>query len=272
MNSGIYEIEVCGIYYIGSTINFKKRFERHIKELKENTHHNIILQRAFNKHGLQNLKIKILEHIVYTKELILEKEQYYIDKYKKNYRERCCNLSGASFGDTKTNHPNREKIIEKTRNAIIELNSCLTEKERKEKYGRSGPKNGMHGKTHSEEVKKKLRERSYSKEIKRKMSLAAIKKFEEHPRLKENLSETASQRTGNKNSFFGKKHTEETKKKIADKNKGKVPGNAIRVIINDKEYSSYHEASCDLGIPHTTIRWRCLSKSKKFENYKIFSD
>ena len=269
MESGIYLIEIKDIYYVGSAVNFKKRFDRHIKSLFKNKHHNIILQRAFNKYGIDYLKTSIIEKVEYTKNLILEKEQYYIDEYKKNYGDRCCNLSDASFGDTKTNHPRRKEIIEKTKSTLHELYSEMSPEEKKQKYGNCGNKNGMFGKTHSEEVRKKLKERKYSEQTKEKMSLSAIKKFEKRPDLKENLSKNAQLRTGEKNPFYGKKHSEETRQKIAEKNKGKVPTNAIKIVINDKEYSSYHEASYDLGIPHTTIRWRCMSDNVKFKDYKI---
>lgn len=160
MKSGIYVIEICGIYYIGSAIDFEKRFKRHIRELSSNTHHNIILQRSFNKYGITNLKTIILEQVDYTKELILEKEQYYIDLYRKDYGKRCCNLSGASFGDTKTDHPDREEIIYKTTKKLIEYYSKMSEEEKQLKYGNVGIKNGMYGKTHSEKTKQMISEKN----------------------------------------------------------------------------------------------------------------
>ena len=269
MESGIYLIEIKDVYYIGSAVNFEKRFNRHIDSLYKNKHHNIILQRAFNKYGIDCLKTSIIEEVEYTKKLILEKEQYYIDKYKKNYGDRCCNLSDASFGDTKTNHPRREEIIEKTRKTISEKISSMTPEERKNKWGMRGSKNGMFGKTHSEEVRKKLREREFSEQTKEKMSLSAIKKFENRPDLKENLSKCAELRTGEKNPFYGKKHSEETKNIIREKNKNNKPTNMIKIEINGKIYESYGEASKDLNIGVTTIRWRCMSNNEKFKDYKI---
>lgn len=238
MKSGIYVIEICGMYYIGSAIDFEKRFKRHIRELSSNTHHNIILQRSFNKHGISNFKPIVLEKLDYTKELILEKEQYYIDLYKKDYGKRCCNLSGATFGDTKTSHPNREEIIERTIKTLNVYYSNLSEEEKKYKYGNIGPKNGMYGKTHSAEIRRKL-------------------------------SWLASQRTGDKNPFYGKTHTEEAKRLISEKNKGRKPINRIPIIVSEKMYQSFQDASNELGIAATTVRRRCLSKKVKFEHYRI---
>ena len=145
----------------------------------------------------------------------------------------------------------------------------LTPEERKQKWGRPGELNGMYGRTHSEETREKLRNIVYTEEIRKKMSDSAIKKFENRMDLRENLSKQASERTGNKNGFFGKTHSDETKKSISEKNKGKIPGNSIRIEVLGKIYYSYHEASKELGLPMTTIRWRCRSKSKRFTDYKI---
>jgi hypothetical protein len=108
---------------------------------------------------MRHLKTSIIEELEYTKEQILEKEQLYIDLYRSEYKNRCCNISDASFGDTKTNHPNRNEIIEKAARTTRENNSKLTEQERRAKWGQPGEKNGMFGRTHSEEVKQKSREK-----------------------------------------------------------------------------------------------------------------
>ena len=49
--------------YIGSTLNFERRKMKHLYDLKNNKHHNIYLQRIFNKNiDFQNLiTFKILE-------------------------------------------------------------------------------------------------------------------------------------------------------------------------------------------------------------------
>jgi len=267
MESGIYGIDICGITYVGSTKNFTNRFKQHLGGLQNNNHHNVILQRAFKKYGIENVKFFIIEEIPYEKKIILEREQFHIDKTKE--RGRCANLSGASFGDTKTGHPNRELIIEKATKTALQNMSNLTAEERKIKYGQPGTLNGMYGKTHSEEVKKFFKERIYSKDTRNKMSESAYKKFEERPELKENLSRHAAQRTGEKNPFYGKSHTKETKEKIRNKNKGLKPVNRITIQVMGEEYESYGDASKDLGIGVTTIRWRCLSENEKFKDYQI---
>lgn len=73
--------------YVGSTSDsFRIRWQAHINKLKTNKHPNAHLQSAFNKYGTHNFKITILE-ITLTRELSLEKEQYYLDMYKSYNRE-----------------------------------------------------------------------------------------------------------------------------------------------------------------------------------------
>lgn len=220
MKSGIYVIEIGGMYYVGSTKNFEKRFINHLKGLNSGRHHNLILQRTFDKYKPQRIEMKILETVPYERNLIITLEQFYIDSYRKEFKGRCCNISDASFGDILTNNPNRELILEKRSNTTRQNMKMMSPEERKQKFGKPGSKNGMYGKTHTDDVKRMLREREYSNETRDKMSKSAINKFEKNPLLKENISLHASQRTGDKNPFYGKSHTEETKALIREKVSG----------------------------------------------------
>jgi group I intron endonuclease len=46
-------------YYTGSTNNIRKRMNEHIIDLKRNSHHNIRLQRVFNKYGANSIDVII---------------------------------------------------------------------------------------------------------------------------------------------------------------------------------------------------------------------
>ena len=74
----IYRISFVGsdLFYIGSAINFLRRKDRHLVDLRKNRHGNPILQRCFNKYGEKSLYFTILE--TDCEELIM-KEQFYID-------------------------------------------------------------------------------------------------------------------------------------------------------------------------------------------------
>lgn len=264
MNSGIYLLKFKDFYYVGSTKNFEKRLARHLKGLQNNKHHNIILQRAFNKYKEDIIEFSILEEIEYTKDLILEKEQYYIEKFKKDYDNKCCNLSGASFGDTKTNHPRKEEIIEQMRTTIQKNMDGMSIEERKEKFGLAGEKNGMYNRKHSDTSKEKMSAHAKQNVGNKNGFFGKTHSIEN----KEKFSKYAKQKIGNKNSFYGKQHTEETKNKIREKNKNLKPVNMIKIQIDDKIYESYGDASKCLGIGITTIRWRCLSSNEKFKDYQ----
>ena len=81
---GVYQLTnlVNNKIYIGSTgDSFKTRWKTHQKKLKNNKHPNSHLQNAYNKYGDENFEFTILE-VTDTKILALEKEQYFLDKYK----------------------------------------------------------------------------------------------------------------------------------------------------------------------------------------------
>lgn len=48
--SGIYRININNKCYIGSAVNIKHRWMRHKTQLTNQTHHSILLQRAYNKY------------------------------------------------------------------------------------------------------------------------------------------------------------------------------------------------------------------------------
>lgn len=269
MIGGIYCITINDMYYIGSAKNFDKRLDRHLKNLDSKTHHNIILQRSYDKYGRDYLLFDILEHVPYEKDVIVEKEQHYIDEYKRLYGSRCCNLSSATFGDTISNHPNRDKIIERRTETLRETHHKMGSNGRKIAYGRSGDSNGMFGKNHSGDVVKKLKERDVTEETRNKMSVSAKQKFIDKPELIESLSYFASTRTGDKNPFYGKTHSAETKEKMRAKKIGTKPTNMIKISIDNIVYESYNDASRKLDIPVVTIRYRCLSQNKKFDSYVL---
>ena len=61
MKSGIYQINCKNSkeFYIGSAKDLNHRWNTHLYCLKNNKHHNIILQRKFNKYGEENFEFKI---------------------------------------------------------------------------------------------------------------------------------------------------------------------------------------------------------------------
>lgn len=77
--SGIYGITNIqnGKIYIGSSKHIYQRWKEHIRALNKNKHHSIHLQNAWNKYGEDNFIFEVIETC--KEELLLEREQYYID-------------------------------------------------------------------------------------------------------------------------------------------------------------------------------------------------
>lgn len=71
--------------YIGSTKKDPKiRKTRHITTLRNGTHHNVYLQRAFNKYGEKSFQFNILEKDI-PEEKVFERELSWIVSTKPEY-------------------------------------------------------------------------------------------------------------------------------------------------------------------------------------------
>lgn len=108
IKSGVYCIEntINNKKYIGSSINVYKRRNRHFSELKTNKHKNSKLQNSFNKHGFSCFIFYVLE-LVEDVQLLIEKEQSFIDEQKPEYN---INLIANSSLGVKRSEETKEKI------------------------------------------------------------------------------------------------------------------------------------------------------------------
>jgi group I intron endonuclease len=261
---GVYRISniLSGRYYIGYSTNIEKRFISHRYKLKKDCHDNIFLQRAYNLDGEDKFLYEIT-HVCDTEEEAKEIELQYLTDL--NIRDKLYNLNyNNSGGDLLTHHPEKEAIREKIVNSYKATLSKMTPEERRAKYAQCGEKNGMYGKTHTEENRKKFSETHKGNKY------CKGKKATDETRQK--MSENAKLKIGEKNPFFGKRHTEETKRKIAEAKIGVIPTNAIKIMIDDEIYVSIAEAARQLNMHTATILWRLKSKNPKFNNYKHLSE
>jgi group I intron endonuclease len=160
MKTGIYKIvnKLNSKSYVGSSSNLNKRWYSHIFRLKKNTHHSSKLQNSFNKYGIENFLFELIEEC--PKELLLEREQYWIDtlnSYVNGYNStpRAGNNGGLS-----------KETIEKLKK--IHTGKKMSEEARK-KMSES-----RKGRKLSEETKEKLRKtskgRKHTEEARKKMS------------------------------------------------------------------------------------------------------
>jgi group I intron endonuclease len=141
--SGIYKIinQVNNKFYLGSSKDFFYRWYKHRSALLLNKHHSILLQRAFNKYTENVFICQGIEEC--NEEILLEREQYYLDMLMPWKPEIGYNISSIACGVNIWKHnPNREELRK--------LFSQLT----------LGKNNPMYGKHHSEATKQLIRERS----------------------------------------------------------------------------------------------------------------
>lgn len=102
MESGIYKITniVNGKFYIGSSVNIRKRWISHKCDLNKQRHHNRHLQFSFNKHGFDCFKFEVLEQC--SRELLKDTEQKYLDRID---NDKCYNIFKESYAVNGKNHP-----------------------------------------------------------------------------------------------------------------------------------------------------------------------
>lgn len=193
--SGIYQIIdiTNGKFYVGSSKDIIKRKNTHFQQLKNKCHGNQYLQRVSNIRGAACLIFLILEEGVPENELLI-REQLYLDEMAKD-KTQSMNLSFIAGRIEMT--PDIRKKLSKTW---------------KKKY-KNGYKSPSIGKRLSDDTKRKLSEAhsgSKSHRFGKHLTKAAKKKLS---KLK--LGIPRPDITGRLNYFWGKKHTEETRKKMS---------------------------------------------------------
>ena len=128
---GIYRIKnkLNKNSYYGSSKNIEKRWKQHKTLLKSKRHHNIYLQRAWEKYGENNFLFEIIE--LCDEKLLYEIEQKYLDTYPKyNIGLKSCG------GDNFSKNPNQDKIKKKISESLKKKFNSMGEDKRLP--GRSG--------------------------------------------------------------------------------------------------------------------------------------
>lgn len=189
---GIYCIEnvVNGKKYVGSSMNINKRFTIHRSSLKHNRHHCVYLQRAVNKYGIDGFKFYIIEETNFaTKDELQSLEQVYLDSHDNLY-----NVGSVGGGDNLTKHPDKEDIIRRRTETASKKLEHLTEEERTKRFEHTkGSSNGnwKHG-------------------GRMKVICPVCNVNKKSAGAKTCMGCQTYDRKGEKNSFYGKSHSEET--------------------------------------------------------------
>lgn len=225
------------IYITTNLINGKKYIGQHAySEFNENYKGSgVYIQKAIKKHGKENFKVEILEWC-YSQEELNEREVYWIDFYQAVESDNFYNLAKGGDGCKKGS-----KLSEETKQRLSEIHQ--------------GSKHHMYGKHHTEESKRKISEarkgkpsknkgKPFSEDHKLKLSQNhADFKREKNPLYKkvclhkDNKNKYVDSSDINKfllegwiigtwvvNNMLGKKHSEESKRKMSEKQKGENNG------------------------------------------------
>jgi group I intron endonuclease len=99
---GVYFLRstITGNIYIGSSSNLKRRKADHFRVLKKGAHINTKLNRHCKKFGVEDIIFKVKEYC--SKEILKEREQHYIDKYKPYFNESNNVNGGGMLGRPQT--------------------------------------------------------------------------------------------------------------------------------------------------------------------------
>jgi group I intron endonuclease len=178
---GIYCIEwMGGELYYGSSVTIHKRWNQHKSGLRKNKHCNLRLQHMYNKYGAGYISYTVIE-IVESEELLLEREQFYLDYafsvLPKNQRLNLGRVAGASSRGIPMSAETRAKISAATkgrakseteRKRLIEYNIGRVFSEETRQKISSSNKGKLKGKPKSEETRRKMAESAKALWAKRK--------------------------------------------------------------------------------------------------------
>jgi group I intron endonuclease len=98
--------------YIGCSKDYIERWSEHKRDLNKQKHHNIHLQRAWNKYGEDEFEFNVLLQVESEKTMFLE-EARMIEQEDMLYNI----FEGGLGGDRFTNHPNKEEYRKKLSDA-----------------------------------------------------------------------------------------------------------------------------------------------------------
>lgn len=275
--SGVYIIRntVNEKVYVGSTVNFRKRYLAHRRALEKSMHHSHSLSRFAAKHGLETLLFDLLEATLADKNILLSTEQKWIDLLLP-FRNNGFNSSptaGSIMGWRASDEQRRRRSenqkgrrhSDESKGRMSEAQKSLHKQLSQEAKQRLSDANK--GKRHSEETKQKMSESQKKK--------AAILSNEARERIRsaarrpkslescQKASETRKKRWAEKgHPLAGRPRTEEVKKKVSEARKG-------RVVISPEHRARLAEC-CRTRIvsPETRAKMAASQKARQEANKK----
>lgn len=203
MTSGVYQILNIknGKKYIGSSVNIEDRWNQsHLRLLRQGTHQNSHLQNAWNKYGEEAFVFSIIEEC--DPECLIEKEQSLLPEDK-------------TYGALKKNgfyneSPTAGSLLGVKHSEQSRLNMSIAHRDQQV----------------SEEARKKISEKTKASWQNPEFREKALKGRKGRKMSQESINKYLESRKNGK----GWTITEETRKKMSDKKKGKVPWNTGRKL------------------------------------------
>lgn len=171
---------LTGKIYVGSTSNWPKRYRQHRYELNRGTSRLRHLQAAWSKYGEDSFKISVLEVTHPDKDVLMEREKYYIDLYNASDPEHglnCRSMPNTNLG-VKFSEDFRERC--RMRRASEDTRRKLSESHKGQKPSQKNIESrlaAVTGKSRTPEVREKIsmahKGKIVSKETRARISKAA---------------------------------------------------------------------------------------------------
>jgi group I intron endonuclease len=227
---GIYKLIHIGTgrFYIGSAVNFQKRFNQHIWMFNQKRHRNPKLQSAWDKYGEEAFTFEIVE-LIEDGAMLVEREQFYIDTLKPFYN-LALSVTAPMLGRTHSESTrNKMKANHKRKSPTQETRDKIAASLRGRKGRQLTPEsrqsisNTLKKHEVSQETREKIGHKSkghkHSDEARQKISEAAKKQTNRYKpvgqiRSPETREKMSLSKRGKSPRGVGFKHTEKTREKI----------------------------------------------------------
>jgi group I intron endonuclease len=265
---------INGKVYIGQTTNsLEQRAKQHFLKKDDGTYfHN-----ALKKYGQDGFKWEVIDQANDEHELI-DKEIYWIAYYE-SFIDKNKGYNSTSGGEVSKSLSNdvRLKISKANKGKIIteeqreKLRQAFTgryvsnETREKQSLSAMGSKNGMYGKKHSEETKRKIGEASLG----HKLTQEAKNKISEANRGKIVSDETREKLSSSKTGKSLPPFTDEHIEKLREANQGSKNPCAKSLICLETNiiYGCIQEASRETGIHYKKISRCCNGDIKQADGF-----
>jgi len=147
--------------YVGQSIDLGKRFTKYFNLSYLKNRNTLVISRALIKYGYANFSISILEYC--DKDILNEKEQYYMDIIKPVYNT--LKIAGSSSGYKHTQE-SKDKRSLNLKGKYTGINSPLYGRTHTEQTKelmssmKKGQNNNFYGKTHTDETRELIRQKA----------------------------------------------------------------------------------------------------------------